>query len=243
MPERTPSFLDQWLSKVSPSSVGKIVLGLLGLLAIGAAGKMYLAGQTLQKSPLTPDGSKFIDGKWTDSAKKKSPKEDPLPSLALVHIAGAVKNPGLYKVMDNVRIVDALKLAGGPLPEANLNMVNLAGFVYDGQRIYLPVKKSLRPKRGRSTKKSKSSRPVAEDPLADKAHPIELNSATRDQLMKIPEIGPTIAERILYYRSKFGKFYSVEELGEVPGLSPGKLAIIMQFVYVKGAASPPAEPR
>jgi len=247
MPERTPSLLDQWLSKVSPRSLGNFVLSLLGILAIGAVGKMYLAGQALQKSPLTPDGFRFIDGKWTDSAKKrgsaKLSKADTVPRLALVHIAGAVKTPGLYKILDNVRVVDALKLAGGALPGANLNMVNLAAFVYDGQRVYLPSKKTTKPKRDRVARKATIEKRSYENPLADKAHPVELNSATREELMKIPEIGPTIAERILYYRSRVGKFYSIEELSEVPGISESKFVIIMQFVYVKGASSSSAKPR
>jgi competence protein ComEA len=141
------------------------------------------------------------------------------PARAYVHVAGAVRRPGLYRMRDGARVGAALELAGGPTGKADLTGTNLAARVQDGQQIVVAV------------------RGVAPAPVAAQgtgtaapAGPVSLASATQPQLEELDGIGPTLAARILEYRDAHGGFRSVEELGEVEGIGEVRLAALRQAV-------------
>ena len=136
-----------------------------------------------------------------------------------VHVAGAVRRPGLYRLGENTRVGRAVELAGGPTEKADLAATNLAARVEDGQQILVPV-------RGAAA----APAPAAATGTAAPSGPISLASATQAQLEELDGIGPTLAARILEYRDEHGGFRSVEELGEVDGIGEVRLAALREAV-------------
>ena len=136
-----------------------------------------------------------------------------------VHVAGAVRRPGLYRLGQNARVGRAVRLAGGPTGKADLAATNLAARVEDGQQILVPV-------RGATA----APGPAAATGSAAPSGPISLASATQAQLEELDGIGPTLAARILEYRDEHGGFRSVEELGEVDGIGEVRLEALREAV-------------
>lgn len=147
-------------------------------------------------------------------------------SGAYVHAAGAVARPGVYRVRPSGRVSDLLDAAGGPAPDADLDQVNLAAKVADGERVYVPRRgESPPPPAGSST-----GGPAAG--AGASAGPVNLNTATLDQLDSLPGVGPATAQAILDYRTTQGRFRSVDELLEVRGIGEAKLAALRSRVRV-----------
>ena len=134
-----------------------------------------------------------------------------------VHVAGAVRRPGLVRVPVGARVAEAVLRAGGPGRKADLTGVNLAAQVEDGQQVVVPVAGAL---------------PSAMEPGAGTAGPggvkPSLGSATVEQLDEIDGIGPTLAERIVEYRTENGGFSSVDELQDVDGIGEKRLETLRE---------------
>ncbi len=161
-----------------------------------------------------------------------------VPSHLFVHVAGAVRHPGLVKVAAGARVDDVVSAAGGPTGAAELDGVNLAALVSDGERIYVPI-------RGRPPVTVSGPAVVAGGVSTDSAGSaggassstaaitiIDLNTATVEQLDVLPGVGPATASAIVEYRTGKGRFRSVTELLEVPGIGEAKLARIRSRVKV-----------
>jgi competence protein ComEA len=136
----------------------------------------------------------------------------------LVHVVGAVRSPGLYRLEEGSRIDDAITAAGGPKAKAALDLVNLASPVADGQQVVVP----LRGKESVSVGAGGAGAATAER--------VHLNTATLEDLDALPGIGPITAQKILDYRTEHGAFSSVEELDAVPGIGPTRLAELVELV-------------
>ena len=143
---------------------------------------------------------------------------------ALVHVAGAVRRPGVYRLRAGARVVDAVERAGGARPRADLSAVNLAAEVEDGRQVLVP-------RRGASAAVGVAGAPPGTPGIAPAA-PIDLNTATLAQLDTLDGVGPVTAQRILEYRQEHGGFGSVEELGQVSGIGPKRLAALREHVRV-----------
>jgi competence protein ComEA len=122
-----------------------------------------------------------------------------------VHVAGAVRRPGLVAVPAGSRVAAAVARAGGPVARADLTGVNLAARVEDGQQVVVPVAGAAPGPTGTAGPPVSGAKP-------------SLGTATTDQLDEIDGIGPTLAERIVEYRTENGGFGSVDELQEVEGI-------------------------
>lgn len=147
--------------------------------------------------------------------------EDEAPRELVVHVAGAVFRPGLYRLPDGSRIDDAIVEAGGAKPRAALELVNLAAPVADGQQVVVPL-------RGGGGNVGLTDPGGGAIPVpAGKVH---LNSATLEQLDELPGVGPVTAQQILDYRSANGAFRSIDELDAVPGIGPARLAQLRPLV-------------
>jgi competence protein ComEA len=145
-------------------------------------------------------------------------RAEPAPvQKLLVHVVGAVREPGLYRLDDGSRIDDAIRAAGGPNPKAALQLVNLAAPVADGQQVIVPL-------RGKGAAGGAGNAPGAPP------QPVHLNSATLEQLDTLPGVGPVTAQKILDYRTEHGAFSSVDELDSVPGIGPARLAELKKLV-------------
>jgi competence protein ComEA len=135
----------------------------------------------------------------------------------LVHVVGAVRTPGLYRLDDGSRVDDAIRAAGGAKPKAALDAINLAAPVADGQQVIVPVRE-------------RGTAPPGVASSGTTAGPVHLNTATLEELDTLPGIGPVTAQKILDYRDEHGAFSSVDELDAVPGIGPARLAELKKLV-------------
>ena len=146
-----------------------------------------------------------------------------------VHVAGAVRRPGLYRLAAGSRIDDALQRAGGPRARADLTAVNLATKLEDGRQVIVPERGSGA---AASAPGSGSGSAAAGGPGSAPAAPVNLNTATLEQLDTLDGVGPGIAQRIIDYREQHGGFRNVDELGEVPGIGDKRMATLRPLVTV-----------
>ncbi|CAN5718480.1 hypothetical protein BH24ACT26_BH24ACT26_21580 [soil metagenome] len=145
------------------------------------------------------------------------------PEVVLVHVAGAVRRPGLYELPLGARIADAVEVARGPRRRADLDAVNLAESLVDGSKVEVPVV-------GAAAAPGAVAAPVA-SPTPTTAI-ININQADQLALESIPGIGPVTATAILDLRTQIGTFDSVEQLLEVSGIGPVTLENIRPYVTV-----------
>ena len=136
-----------------------------------------------------------------------------------VHVAGAVRQPGLVQLDEGARVAEALERAGGPGPRADLAGVNLAARLEDGQQVIVPVR-GAGGAAGAATGAPASPAPDgrAAPPGSAGVPKLSLGAATVEQLDQIDGIGPTLAQRIVEYRTEHGGFRSIGELREVEGI-------------------------
>lgn len=142
-----------------------------------------------------------------------------MPKLLVVDVAGAVRRPGLYRLREGSRIDDAIAAAGGATGKAQLDTVNLAAPVADGEQVLVP---------GRGVASAAASSPSGG--AASPSAPLDLNTATAEQLDALPGIGPVTAQKIIDYRTAHGPFHAVDELQGVPGIGPAKMAQLKGLV-------------
>jgi competence protein ComEA len=159
------------------------------------------------------------DGGPEHSLQPVQLRAEPAPARkVLVHVVGAVRSPGLYRLDEGSRIDDAITAAGGPERKAALELVNLASPVADGQQVVVPL---------RGSEAAASSTSSSGAAAGERVH---LNTATLEELDALPGIGPVTAQGILDYRAEHGAFSSVEELDAVPGIGPTRLAELLELV-------------
>ena len=142
----------------------------------------------------------------------------PRPPL-VVHVVGAVRKPGLYRLRDGSRVADALARAGGATPKADLALVNLAAPVADGTQVVVP-------RRVPAASPSAGSNADSASP----GGPLHLNTATAEQLDELPGVGPVTAQKIVEWREKNGAFSSVDDLDAIPGIGPARLEQLRDLV-------------
>jgi len=130
-----------------------------------------------------------------------------------VHVAGAVATPGVHAIPFGARLQDALAAAGGPLQDADLDRVNLAAALEDGQHVYIPHRTPQIPEED----------PAASPTLLPMTQKVNVNTATAVELELLPGIGPSLAEAIVEYRLEHGLFNQPEDLLGVSGIGPAKL--------------------
>jgi competence protein ComEA len=158
------------------------------------------------------------------SAPVAAPAPTPSTAPALfVHVAGWVRNPGVYELREGDRVIDAIRLAGGPRRRADLSVLNLAAPLTDGQQVLVP-------------------RPAADGPPGAVPTPgitpgsspglVNVNTATAEQLETLPGIGEVLAATIIQYREEHGPFTSVDQLLDVSGIGEVTLEEIRELVTV-----------
>jgi competence protein ComEA len=141
--------------------------------------------------------------------------------LLVIDVAGEVRRPGLYRLRSGSRIDDAITAAGGPTSKAELDTVNLAAPIADGEQVVVPGRGAAGEAAAAASPSGAGSSPTA---------PLDLNTATLEQLESLPGIGPVTAQKILDYRQTHGAFHSVTELQGVPGIGPAHMAQLKGLV-------------
>jgi competence protein ComEA len=150
------------------------------------------------------------------AAPREAVVEDTRAAQALVHVAGEVRRPGVYRIAPGARVVQAIRRAGGPTRRADLSALNLAASLQDGQQVVIPRRTA--PGAGGSGSTD------------GRRGPISLSSATEGDLDALDGIGPTLAGRIVEWRRAHGGFASVDQLLEVPGIGPARLEALRPHV-------------
>jgi competence protein ComEA len=160
------------------------------------------------------------------------------PSFVTVHVAGAVNLPGVYRLAPMARVVDAVTAAGGPKSDADLERINLAQVLVDTEQVFIPgrtarlTSPTIAPRHRPTTTLATSRAPSQQGGSQSRNALIDLNTATATELDALPGVGPATAKAIIDYRSSKGKFSRVEDLLNVAGIGPAKLAAIRDLVTV-----------
>ena len=151
----------------------------------------------------------------------------------VVHAAGAVAAPGVYPLAAGARVADLLAVAGGPTLEADLDRLNLAAPLADGQRVYVPRRGEVAPPTvGPDAGGGGAGGTVGATGGAGSA-PIDLNTASAEELDALPGVGPATARAIIDHRAKNGPFAAVDDLLDVRGIGPAKLEGLRDLVAVQ----------
>ncbi|TCS94796.1 helix-hairpin-helix domain-containing protein [Hazenella coriacea] len=142
------------------------------------------------------------------SKETNTPTKEKAPQEIVVDVKGAVKQPGIYQLSHQARVFQAIERAGGTLPTADLNQVNLAQSLLDGMVVYIPKKGEQGSGAWEGSATSSSSHPKK----------VNINQATAIELQQLTGVGPSKAEAIIKYREENGPFRSVDQLTQVPGI-------------------------
>lgn len=194
-------------------------------LPVSITGRRALAGVLLLIAALVLAGRYLIRAGATEPPRSspivsEKPRAAESPKL-VVHVVGAVRRPGLYRLSEGSRIADALARAGGATRKADLTVVNLAAPLSDGVQVVVARRV---PAAGAASAALGSSAAPAP------SGPVHLNTATLEQLDALPGVGPVTAQKILDYRDQNGGFASVDELDAVPGIGPARMEQLREAV-------------
>jgi competence protein ComEA len=226
---------DGWLAKVraDPGRAGVIALAAVATIAV-----LVTIFTLMREEPAPVASAKLppVDMAAT-ATRSSSPAAHPNQPV-VVSVVGLVRTPGLVTLPPGSRIADALKAAGGTTDGADTIGLNMARQVDDGEQIVVglaPVKgqpavlgSSVSPGSTAHVPTTSASRPAKGGP----AQMINLNTATVQQLDTLPGVGPVMAAAIVSWRQANGKFTSVDQLGEVDGIGPGRLEKLRPLVRV-----------
>ncbi len=241
--------------RLNPKLLGALMLV---IVAVGVAGGSVLArskpatvGVSLQEVPLTPAavGVAPTVGALAGAAPRATISAPTLPTTVaasvssspvsssppmVVHAAGAIRLPGVYVMNAGSRAADVVFAAGGLTTDADGDRLNLAQPVVDGSRLYVPRKGAavpLVPSDQLVGGVTPSPSPLPGD-APNASGPLDLNAATATQLDALPGVGPATAASIVEYRTKIGRFKSVNQLLDVPGIGEAKLAAMRKRLVV-----------
>ena len=220
-----PETADSWehLKRRVESVSWRAVAGAAAILLVAVGGCLALRSEERAAAVVLPRASPV------PPVTSVSGGAGPQDAEIVVHAAGAVARPGVYRLVPTARVVDLLEAAGGPVAGAELSGVNLAAPLADGARVHFP----------RSGEEPPAEVTIVEAPPGRlgavggaSPAPVDLNEAGAAELESLPGIGPVTAAAIVAHRQREGPFRSVESLQEVTGIGPVKLSRIEDLVTV-----------
>lgn len=159
-----------------------------------------------------------------------SSKNEPENIKMKVHITGEVKNSGIYELNEGSRISDIIEKAGGITTEADLSKVNLAYQIADGQKIIIP---SIKLQDNGNYIIENSGDNVIQEEKSSKDSKININTASISELITLPGIGNSTAEKIINYREENGKFKNIEDIKNVSGIGESKYKELSGYIKAK----------
>lgn len=220
----------RWRMGWRPVLAGGIVLLLVaGVLAVRIQGRgpgevVSLSDFEMQTSaPAEPADAKAVADEASSPDVTDAEDDETLSSkLVLIHVAGAVKHPGVVELPTSSRVFEALDEAGGALETADLSQVNLARTIADGEQLVVPEEGEIAPAPADSERTDQDRT----------GEPIDINTAAAADFETLPGVGPVLAERIVDYRASIGGFQSIDQLGDVSGIGPSIMGQIRERVRV-----------
>lgn len=203
---------------------------LLAAVIVGAISwRLFMASEPpvedsipLAQSPLSTSApEQFASGAASELATAELARAS--GDTVVVHVAGAVQNPGLVTGTATWRVDDAVTAAGGSGANADLNRLNLAAFVRDGERIYVPTVGEEAPPQVAGSSASAQSVQVG---------PVNINTADVQALETLPGVGPATAATIISHREEHGSFGAIDALVAVRGIGPATLEALRDYVTI-----------
>lgn len=235
LPDATGTPGPSWLAAIraDPGRAGVIGLGIVGALAV-----LVTVFTLLRDDPPPVTSAKLPPVQMVSSTEPTAAPAAAAPGgPVVVSVVGLVHRPGLVTLDQGARIADALTAAGGTLDGADLIGLNMARRVADGEQIVVGV--ASPPGAPSAMGSSITAPPGRSPPVGDTAAPstsaptpVDLNTATAEELDALPGVGPVTAAAIVAWRDANGRFGSVEQLGEVDGIGPARLEKLRDLVHV-----------
>lgn len=198
-----------WAERWGRAAAALVLLGVLWLLA---------GPREAQVPPLALDGPQLERARGAGPGSTTPGQRAARPRRVVVHVAGAVKRPGVYRLNAPGRLIDAVQRAGGLTDDADLTQINLAARLTDGRQIVVP-----------RTGAAAASPPAAAAAGAASGAggaKLNLNSATAEQLDALDGVGPATAQAIVAKRTALGGFTAIDQLDEVDGIGEKRLAAL-----------------
>ena len=218
-PPASPSWTERVRAWIAWFGAGRMVAG--ALAAVIVCGGAYW----LVRAPMPPTETALPVASTGVATATDAPSPS-VPSTmtesVLVHVAGAVVEPGVYEVASGARVRDAIVAAGGPTADADWNVLNLAAVVGDASRVYVPTVGEEVPVDALDA----SGVPAGAGPL----RPVDVNRASAEELDELPGVGPATAAAIVTERTLNGPFVDIDDLDRVSGIGPAKLAALRDLV-------------
>ncbi|MBT2531420.1 ComEA family DNA-binding protein [Arthrobacter sp. ISL-48] len=221
--------------------LGRRVAVLIGIVAVAAGAWFWWqvsAGrpEVVPLSDVTSSGAPSAAGEPAGPEPADPGQSEGSPGVAagiVVHVAGAVARPGVVQLPSGSRVHEAVAAAGGSTPTADLNRLNLAAVVLDGQKVYVPLPGEFLPpdSSGASSGASGSGEGLGGSAAAAGGK-TNLNTASMEELDALPKVGPVLAQRIVDWRKEHGPFKTVEELDAVDGVGPKMLETLLPLLGV-----------
>ena len=212
--------LREWVVWFGP---GRLAATALAVIAVVAGGTWLLKGSPSRAEDQLPFAATSTSIAHPPIDTSVGASTTTVATSTVVYVAGAVASPGVYTLGVAARVTDAVAAAGGVTAAADLDVVNLAAVVTDGERIFVP-------KVGEPVPVVIGGSPGVVDTTP--TGPVNVNSATADQLDVLPGVGPSTAAAIVAHREQHGPFQSVDQLGDVRGIGPAKLEALRGLVTV-----------
>jgi competence protein ComEA len=203
--------------------VGRLAAGSVSVLAVLAAGYWLVkppAATTESRLPFTVKSSGRVTTSNGAPATSLGVTVSSAAGQVVVDVAGAVQRGGVYRLPSGSRVTDAVRAAGGLEAAADADSVNLAAVLVDGQRVYIPRVGEPAPPQ------------VPAVATTTPSGPVDVNTATMDQLDRLPGVGPATAAAIIAHRQQYGPFGSIDDLASVKGIGPSKIAALRGLVIV-----------
>jgi competence protein ComEA len=224
--DRIGALVDGW--RLAPGRAMAGVIAAIVVVAIAAGGLAWTVGR---RAPVAPPAAEIRLPTAAGAAGAPGAPGGSTSTTAgdvVVHAAGAVAHPGVYRLRAGARVTDLIEAAGGLAPGADPDRLNLAAVLRDGERLWVP-------------RLGEASAPAVvaveggaglggQGGAGDEV--VDLNHATVDELEALPGVGPATAQAIVDYRREHGPFRSVDDLLEVRGIGDAKLAQLRPRVRV-----------
>lgn len=225
-----------------------LILGIAVILTcLCGCGKdpVFVNADTLQTVTKETKTDQFIEAEREKESQEEAveakmqeaePDEEAVECI-MVHVCGAVKKSGVYELREGSRVIDAVNIAGGLLEQAASDYVNLAAFVSDGDKVWIPtveeVEKILAERKEVSYITTFDQNGVIRGDSNPKGtDKININTADKELLCSLPGIGSTRAESIITYREQNGGFHSIEDIMNVSGIKESSFQKIKEYISI-----------
>ena len=217
----------------------KIILIIAGVILVIIVGVILFLLNKEERSTIDLnellDSNNYIENQVED-VKPGENAINEKENKIIVHITGEVKKTGILTLPEGARIADAIKEAGGATNQADLDEINLAYELSDGQKIYIPNKKDKEKNEGKVYITSESgNNDVTENNNNSQGgnKKVNINEAGQSELETLPGIGQAMASRIIEYREQNGKFQKIEDIKNVKGIGDSKYNNIKEYITIK----------